>query len=118
METKLTVNRCPNCEGCGVAMVIRTYPGYEGPCPTCSGAGRVVGVPKDSIVVADDTRVLVVPKMPAAAAARELSEWGSGTRIRRCLDGDETVGGDANVLRAAVVNLAMDSATQEEKSDG
>jgi len=113
------VQSCPMCGGCGWLTRAYARVGEFGrvDCVLCSGTGRVVGVPKGSIVVADDTRVLVVPKMAAAAAAQELSEWGSGTRIRRCLDGDETVGGDANILRAAAVNLALDSAPQEEAPD-
>jgi len=61
---KPTVNDCNVCAEDGWYNVKDDRIEPRETCPNCSGAGRVVGVPADSIVVADDTgRVVVVPMM-------------------------------------------------------
>jgi len=109
-----TVNNCPTCGGTG--NVIPQDPAQESsdPCPQCSGAGRVVGVPKGSIVVADDTRVAVFERM-AESGSRGL--WPQGM-ITVNATPKSTVRKACRECPAAIINLVLDSATQEEAPDG
>ena len=70
---KPTVNDCNVCTEDGWYSVKDDRIEPRETCPNCSGAGRVVGVPADSIVVADDTRrVAVYPRMGINEPRRRL----------------------------------------------
>ena len=115
-----TVNGCLWCGGTGNVIPLDPYQECPDPCPQCSGTGRVVGVPKGSIVVADDTgRVAVVPKMEYRELTRRL--------IESCKTQDKT--GEEAVFaatakgawiwrnRAIAINFALKGAPQEEAPD-
>ena len=116
------VQSCPMCGGCGWLTRAYARVGEFGrvDCVLCSGTGRVVGVPKGSIVVADDTgRVAVVPKMEYRELTRRL--------IESCKTQDKT--GEEAVFaatakgawiwrnRAIAINFALKGAPQEEAPD-
>jgi len=88
-------------------------------CPNCSGAGRVVGVPADSIVVADDTgRVAVFPKMTREEAVEELGHYAVYPPKRKLgVTGADALDAPMACVPAAVVNLVLDGATEEGAPD-
>ena len=93
---KPTVNDCNVCAEDGWYNVKDDRIEPRETCPNCSGAGRVVGVPADSIVVADDTgRVAVFERINHQAAVMLAGEEG---RFH------------AESMPTAVVNLALDAA--------